>query len=60
MMMITVFLSYHLIADSQPQAVMLPRLQAAVTVYVTPAELMAYVKAASLLPVIKKKITINN
>lgn len=35
---------------SQPQSVMLPLLQAAVTAYVTPAELIAYVKAASLLP----------
>ena len=38
------------IVGSQPQAVMFPRLQAAVTAYVTPAELIAYVKAASLLP----------
>lgn len=41
----------YLTAGSQPQAVRLPRLQAAVTAYVTPAELIAYVKAASLLPV---------
>jgi hypothetical protein len=44
----------YLIAGSQPQAVMLPRLQAAVTAYVTPAELIAYVKAASLLPANRK------
>jgi len=44
----------YLTAGSQPQAVMLPRLQAAVTAYVTPAELIAYVKAASLLPVNRK------
>lgn len=40
----------YLTVGSQPQAVMLPLLQAAVTAYVTPAELIAYVKAASLLP----------
>ena len=43
------------IVGSQPQAVMFPRLQAAVTAYVTPAELIAYVKAASLLPDAWKK-----
>lgn len=41
---------------SQPQAVMFPRLQAAVTAYVMPAELIAYVKAASLLPGVNRKI----
>ncbi|KAL2746035.1 hypothetical protein V1477_005692 [Vespula maculifrons] len=35
--------SVYLIAGSQPQAVILPRLQAAVTAYVTPAELIAYI-----------------
>ena len=40
----------YLTVGSQPHAVMLPLLQAAVTAYVTPAELIAYVKAASLLP----------
>jgi hypothetical protein len=40
----------YLIVGSQPQAVMFPRLQAAVTAYVIPAELIAYVKAASRLP----------
>lgn len=44
------FIYSYLTAGSQPQAVMLPRLHAAVTAYVTPAELIAYVKAASLLP----------
>ena len=45
----------YLTVGSQPQAVMLPLLQAAVTAYVTPAELIAYVKAASLLPEIDQR-----
>lgn len=50
----------YLTAGSQPQAVILPRLQAAVTAYVTPAELIAYVKAASLLPVNRQYIFLKN
>lgn len=48
--------SAYLTAGSQPHAVIFPRLQAAVIAYVTPAELIAYVKAASLLPRIEKTL----